>query len=404
MAAKKRRLYLDLTGDSVQVEDDPTTAREHDDDETLQAFLDEYGAGSHKISLYRLKPGTARWEWLAHYVPDQISQELIREEWGPGSYNLTLLDSRGHYITRKAIDIGGTADDWDRVRGIRRRDPEGGGVDNTTLELMRQQHETLLAFIQAGSRNDHGSLKDIIEAWGALKEQSSSNDQLKFATEVIGLAQKLNGGSDSVVGLIKEVAPALLEQIPGAMTALRGKGASTPRLPAAPNAGQPETPAAPEPREVRPKAPPPGANGQPAQPAELSQADQVNVLLMARLQYWKGKARRGSDVGLWVDYVLENDDDSDAQAVLYAVRHFTFDTIVGLDPEIAGDAQLRAWFRALYDGIREELFNPADTGGTLGDAANAGSDAPAGDGGRTQPDSSGNGRGAAEVEPAVQPG
>lgn len=415
MATKGKRIYIDLSGaDPVVAGDEEDDPRQREAESTLQGFLDEYAGGSHKISLFKVRPGTADLDWLAHYPPEQLSPELIRDEWGPGSYSLTLLDARGHFITRRKFHIGGTPQQWERARNLAKgidtsSGGNGGGADalKIQLEMMRQMHETNLAMIQAQS-NRGGNFEDIVKAFVALRENTSKpGEQLAFLTQVIGLAKTLNGNQDnSVVGLIREVAPAILEQIPAVAAAAQGR-----QLPPAPaNGSNGKAPQLPPVKEFQP-----GGAGKPAEaaspaaetaaagnPAPDQNADTMRLIL-ARLHYWKAKARDGHNADFWIDYVFQNPDEPDIAAVLWAVRHYSYASIVQLDPDIESDERLRKFFLELYDGIRAELLNSDDPTGDGGDSSDAPTDAGADRGEPAPADSTGDGDRAPQTEPAAQP-
>lgn len=418
--AQSKGLYIDLSGDQARITDDARNdPRAVDAEQTLQSFLDEYAGGSHKVSLFKLKPGTAQLEWLSHYIPSDISPETIRDEWGPGSYSLTLLDSKGHFITRRSFHIGGKPEDWDRARGFHRQQSDNGNGNGPAslelqVEMMRQNHELMLAAINAQAANRGGGLEDAVKAFVALKENSSNpSDQLAMLTQLITLAKTISGPQDnSVVGLIKEVAPAILEQIPGVAAAVQGARPAPPALPPVDNnngKGKPaELPAprdvpAPKPPETVAAADPAAGTQDPGSADSGAPSEDQTRLVYTRLMYWKEKARRGHKADFWIDYVFENPDEPDIAAVLWAVRHYSFATIIQLDPEIGGDEQLRRFFLDLYDGIRAELFNGTDPDGGGGDAPHAGNDAGADSGEPAQTGGEGNGDSDSPRETADQP-
>jgi len=398
-----KRVYIDLSGEGVGVDDAEHTPQQQDNEETIQAFLDDFGSGSVKLSLYRLKPGTAKWEWLAHYIPDAVTPETIRQEWGAGSFALTLLDERGHYITRRTFEIGGNSEDWERARitqGHSGTGEKGSGSQDTLVELMREQHQTMLTLL--GNKGG-GGLSDSIELAKLLKgETSDPMKQLEYVTAIVKLSRSLGGGSDdSVAGLIKEVAPALL----GPFMQNSGKA-----LPAAPN-GNGTAQAAGKLPPVREVAPAPKADEPPAAGVDDAPPDRgdagadadTQALLFSQFQYWKVKARKpGSDPDFWVDYVFENDDEPAIKAVLWAVRTYPFSALQQFDPELRTDAALADWFGRLYNGIRAELHRNVDSTGAGGDARDAGGDAGADSEGRPEAGDAGSGAGDSEREPAAK--
>lgn len=415
MARDTKAIYIDLSGQHPELQSDDPSPRERDTEDTLQAFLDEFGPQSSKLSLYRLKPGTAKFEWLNHYVPDAVTPETIRDEFGAGTYALNLLDERGHYITRRTFDIGGSAEDWERARITGGRaaaaaaaPAESSNSNELTLELIRAQGQMLLAL---ATRQQPNGLEDAVKVLNALGERTGPKDQLETLGAMVKLARDIGGGGDSMVSLLREVAPAVLGPLGQLVTSRAGaSGGQLPKptpaaLPAPREVTTPDKPAAPAANHP-PAADPAGAVDWPPPSAENAPSDEVQALLFAQLQYWKGKARKpDSDPGFWVDYVFENDDEPQIKAVLWAVRHYPFAALVQFDPELGSDGRLREWFSALYDGIRGELAArdgdaAAPPAGGDGNASNAGDNAPPDSRGSASADREGSGAADPAAEPA----
>ncbi len=89
----------------------------------------------------------------------------------------------------------------------------------------------------------------------------------------------------------------------------------------------------------------------------------------------KQKARQGKPAAFYVDYVLINDDEPVCASILTALgQGIGFDRFVAIDPEIAADPVLLAFFKEMFDGLSSALREPMDTDGEAGDVANPGGD------------------------------
>lgn len=406
-APKATNLELDLTkgemlGRSGSADDD-------DRAETIDGFLDQYGSGAIRVSVYRVHPKTAKLQWCAHFLPDSVNEEVIRDEFGPGSYVLKLLDEAGKFLARKSIDIAElrAATGGAPVQG------RPGGIDpalQLQIENMRdaanRQHELLVALISKNGGGG-GSLKDMLEVVTMLR---SEVDPIKNAADILKLSRDLapategngDGSGSGWAGVVRDVAPALLQFLPHGNSGAPAPAAPRPPVRELPrparNAPVPELPAGAAP-DPQPAAPPQDIAAFPRSvdvpenpPAEATK------LLRAQLDYWKTKARAGAPVDFWVDYVFLNASEPPIAAVLWAVRHYSYDQLASQDPELAGE--LRPWFLGLYHAIHAELFADDDMAGEPGDVPDAPGHAGARtDGGGTAGGEGGGDSGRAEPAP-----
>jgi hypothetical protein len=87
----------------------------------------------------------------------------------------------------------------------------------------------------------------------------------------------------------------------------------------------------------------------------------VSDWIRVGLAYLKEKARRFRDPGIYVDTILDNDDEPQWAAIVGAIREgATFENLLQFDPEI-GQEGMRSWFQRLYDGVHSELFQAVDS-------------------------------------------
>jgi hypothetical protein len=86
----------------------------------------------------------------------------------------------------------------------------------------------------------------------------------------------------------------------------------------------------------------------------------MDSTLFGFIRKLKTKARLGKFPEFWADYIELNVEDAGPRELLALVRQHDFEVLygqlVGADTEMDNPA-IRAWFRQLYDFLR----NPADT-------------------------------------------
>lgn len=86
---------------------DPRAIAEEDIGDRLRAALAEVPGDHVRVALYRREARTRDLQWCVDYTPAQAETgifELIREEWGAGTYELRAIGARG-LITRLQLNI-----------------------------------------------------------------------------------------------------------------------------------------------------------------------------------------------------------------------------------------------------------------------------------------------------------
>jgi hypothetical protein len=347
MTARKRK--------SAALEDlfEPT-ASEQDFDE----FIDEIGENGSIVEIYRIERTERQHLDVAEFSevrPDPYG--YLRARFGPGKYSLKFKSADRKYQGNKTLIVGSQ---------VRMPDTPGAAVVPAALAPRDDLVEKLLlAMVASQKPPDLGAMMTglgavlsalnkpqpaadpvamfaaVTKAASDMKGPQKDEDWLDRVEKVVTVVKALtpdNGPPDSVWGVVRDIGKEVVHRLP-------------PLLPAA----VPEEVAAVETKT------PGGAMPQ------ASQADWVK----SGLTYLKSKARAKKDAGLFIDFMFENSEEPQWNAILGAVQQgATFEHLLQFDPEIGQNPELKAWFQTLYDGIHSNIFEHVDTGGEGRDTGN----------------------------------
>jgi len=331
-------------------------------EEDLYTFLEEVGPNISTVDIFRLNKDGSR----PHV--DRVTLDTVKEDvygylraLGAAKYLLQFKSADRLIRKTKVIEVAG---------GVT---PNGAGVAQAGAfdhvgflrEQMAQQQTLLLALISNMGKGS--AMPDLSFLSGVLKQpdimpmvtlmaamigKKDDGGGLALAQTIVKMSRDLapDGGKDeSWLSVIKDVGGRVVDNLgvafrPGAPAAL---------LPA----GNPI---------------PPGAQATPVQPVQPEQpggnptVTRANfaAYLSQALIYLKTKAAAGKDVETIADYIVENSEEPQWTAVLGVIEQgATFENLLEFDPEIGQAPVLRAWFRKLYDELRDAIFNPVDSAG-----------------------------------------
>jgi hypothetical protein len=344
-------------------------------EEDIEDFLDEWSPGTSVVEIYEMKRDGSR-PHMERVDINILKADLfgyLREHFGAGKYLLQFKDSQRRIRKSLVVDVGG---------------PKGTTVDRPQSSFMEQMLLTMIAAqkpIPPPPPIDMGTLLTglgtmlaamkpspppagadpaaMLQAMAATFQQlRPADDNVEKALSIISKAKDIagNGGGnteDSWPGLLKEG----ITTVAGIFTNRNNGNPPAPARPAIPPGAQPVTlPTVAAPAHM--------------EPATEKTADMIlQEWLQAQLGFLKMKARAGKEPEDWVDYVLDNQEEPGAAAILEALRRgATFQHLLTFDPEIGKDPVLANWFQRFYEDLQTELKKAMDTGGPGGDASNPG--------------------------------
>jgi hypothetical protein len=349
----------------------------------LYDFLEEIGASISTIDVFRVDRDGKR----PHI--DRVTMDAIREDvysylrqFGPGRYWLQFKSADRSIRRSRTIDVAMA----DKVSGVPAVNGTQSAPDHLQYlrEQLAQQQTLLLALIGnlGGNKGpDLSFLAGVLKPpdmapvvalmTAVLNRKEPEGGGLAMAKQIVELSRDLqpdnSGREDTLWSVVKDVGGKVVSTLDKHLP---------PQLPLGPGEQQ-ALPPAPAPR---PGNLPPGvtvhsstATGGPA--VSVTPANFQDWLRSALAQL-KVKAAQGKDVELQVEYIMENTDEPQFAAIAGAIQQgATFDQLLQFDPEIAQSTVLKVWFKALYDGLHTEIFNPVDTSGEGGHADNPGNNA-----------------------------
>lgn len=346
----------------------------------FETFLEEVGAGASVVDIYRMnRDGTRSHEERIEF--QALAADVfgyLRANYGPGKYLLLFRDEHRRFKGSKVVSIGQGpgapapqqqaaphGQPSDHVQFMREQMAQQQTMMTAILGAMKPPDLTPIAtaIISANKPQDPAAMLTAVTAvFTALKGPAKDEDWLDRAGKIITLAKGLqpggDGGDDNVFTVIKEVAKDWMDlQRGGAPYTPPQNGGGERRQIAAANGGGGQQQAAAASTEVN------------EQVTEQTFAQWIRT----GLAYLKDKAKRGKDIETILDYMFENHEEPQFNALLGAVqRGATFENVLQFDPEIGKNPDLQQWFRALYDGIQTELQNQKsmDSAGQAGHSDN----------------------------------
>lgn len=369
--------------------------------EDLLLFLEELGPTAATIDIYRMPAaGQGGRRPFVDTIPSDALHDnpllYIRDSYGPGKYMLQFRDSSRKIRGSKVIEIDPKTVGVPSSNG---HTAPAGSFEQQHINLLREQNEkqqTLLMALLASNRGpDIGALMTGMGAiMGAMKQGPTFDPAAQFAaittafTQLRGPAQVEDGMEKALklIGIARDIMNPDSAVPDNPWTLLKEVGREVvARIQIPATAGVPGAAAAPV--DVTPVFVPPAGNATVLPPADqpanggakMMPPQQVAQLIKDGIQYLKMKAAASRDVGLYVDYIFENEDEPQWAAIVGCIRQgVTFDQLLQFDPEIAGNEALRVWFAALYRGLHDGVFNSVDSGGGPGNPDNPGNNAGAG--------------------------
>jgi len=368
------------------------------DEKDFLDFLEEIGPSASVVEVYRVpKSGDAEWMDVVSFdIIRDGGQGYIRETYGPGKYRLMFKNSGKKYQGHKTIIIGALP--LAPAQLVNTNGAHDTRFDFLTSQ-MAQQQQLVFKLIeglsnrgsQAPASDPSAMLTAVVTAFSVLKGAAdpaaggNPTKQLRDTLEMIRDAKDIMGGGgdakeENMYTVLKELGNKFLGGGAPGRPAGPG-GAALPGLQTIHAGGSfrvtPMGGAAAAAEQT-----PPGGAARAVQDPALNAAQWV----AAGLAYLKEKAKKGKAVELYQDLIFEHNDEPQFAALLQGIEQgATFENLLQFDPEIADTPALRTWFQKLYDAVRQEIFESVDTGGTGGDANNAGGDAAAGAGGPSNP-------------------
>jgi hypothetical protein len=364
MAARKRR--------SRPPAAEPDEDLSYEDYELVD-FIEQVGPNIANVYIWRVpKHGDA--EYVDRVTVDMLkdgAEEYLRDTFGaPCKYQLRFKGSDSRWKWSKTINVGSNDKN---VFAAQAGGQNGSQVTAQTaakdseLEkeirlIQTRQHEAFMVLLGnmgkgAPAADPSAMLTAVVAAFTAIKGATTPDGgldlkKLKDIMEVMNGLKPTGPQEENLYTVVKDLGSKVVETVQG----WRGPGPAPAQL-------TPGAPAAPAP-----------ANG--------ANAMTVQDWIRAQLFYLKQKAMQNKEVGFWIDYIFQNEEEPGCAAIIHAIEQgATFENLLQFDPEIAKNPQVTAWFKALYDGLHTEIKQAVDTGGPAGNVADPTSHAAAGNGG-----------------------
>jgi len=345
----------------------------------IEDFLTEWAPQTAVVEIYRRKEDGSQ-PHVARVGIEILRVDLygyLRGKFGNGKYILQFKDQNRRIIKNLTVDVEGAP-----AVALGSMPPTGSTFEQqlllTVLANMKPAPPpppldmgalmtglgAILAALRPTSTADPAAMLTAMAT--TFQQLKPAEDNVEKALTIISKAKDIagdGGGSsngDSWPGLIKDGMVALGQvlkpngQPPAAHVVQQARPAIAPG--AQPYIPPPELP----------------SNGQAS-----TMTEDPDVLLQkwlsAQINFLKSKARAGKDVGFWIDYIFENQEEPGPAAILEAMRRgATFQDLLTFDAEIGKDAQLATWFQKFYETLHAELDKDLDTPGPGGNPPNPG--------------------------------
>jgi hypothetical protein len=343
-------------------------AADLDDDfpEEVGADIEQFFADQDEsaiVMVYKIgKPGERDGFLDTHSISslrNPSAQQVIRDTYGAGNYNLKLKapDSRGimRFSGSKTITIA------ERPGGA---SPAVNGRPHSVEDFFREEaaktQQLLLAMIASnkpqqldfagiaalisamnGGANKQTDLGAVVQAFTLLK-QSADPNQLGQVKDVLEIAKSLSGAGAAPAAGDGELDTSWAGIIKGVLSAFGGAAAGGRRA------------LNPAPATL------PAGGGDDDDDGQPGEEEMFQAWLKGQLQFLKTKAANNKPVEFWIQYTIDNADEAGNQAMFAALKGgATFENLLQFDPEIATNAALRVWFQKFYDGLKRSLQPPA---------------------------------------------
>lgn len=351
-----------------------------DSEEDLYTFLEEVGTGISTVDIFRLNKDGSR----PHV--DRVTLDALKDDvygylrtLGAAKYLLQFKSADRLIRKSKVIEVAGGVSP-NGVGVI----PASGGFDHVQFmrEQMAQQQTLLMTLISTMGNSSKGpdlsflsgvlkppDITPVVTLLAAMIGKKDEGGGLALAQTIVKMSRDLapDGGKDeSWLSVIRDVGGKVVDNIG---STLRQPVAL---LPAGNPIGDPRFPTG---TAVRtPQEPVVETGGNPT----VTRANFAAYLGQA-LVYLKTKAAAGKDVETIADFIVENVEEPHWTAVLGVIEQgATFENLLEFDPSIGQDPKLTAWFRSLYNELRDSIANPVDSAGKGRNPDNPGNNAAAG--------------------------
>lgn len=355
--AKKRRTTtteeeveeMPVLVESEHADADPAMVETPEDQALLDAALElgASGASDAKITIRRLMPNGDR-EVCFSCSPEEFSLDRIREEWGPGKYQIYGRKDK-KFAFNRVITLAAPP-----PRPKADREAETHLIRDLAERMERQQAAQFQQFRDllalALSRQQAAPAIDPIAM------QKNFLDQLQQARDLFAPRNAGAGGGDAVELLLKGIT------LGRELTPSTGADASDVLLEVVRKFGGPLAAAA---MQTPPAAadPPAAAGVEGSRPA-LPAKDQTMMVLKMQLAHLVRKAKQGSAPGLYAELILDNL--PEAQVREFIAAPDALDRLILLNPEVAA---VRPWFEQLRAELEALLAGDDDGGEDLTNGA-----------------------------------
>lgn len=215
----------------------------------------------------------------------------------------------------------------------------------------------LAALITAvtGGGNKQSDLGAVVQAFTILKQSAEPGNGLAQVKDVLEIARSISGGPAAPAGA-EETDTSWTGIIKGVLGAFGGAAA----------AGQPQRMI---PARAPAVAPAAEAGDEDEQPGD---EEMFQRILAGQLAFLKTKVTSPKPVEWWIQYAIDNADETGMQVLFTALRGgATFDHLLQFDPTIASDPAVRVWFQKFYDGLKGSLQPATVIPWIVGNNANA---------------------------------
>lgn len=329
------------------------------DEKDINRFMNSFGVDGGKVRVYKYDAsGNAVFQGPC--TVDVISEEYIQAQYGEGRYQVKLINAEGVYVTSRTLSVGpppGGSRPAATSSHVVIETPQSSGQMDMLRSELAANREMMLELVRsisnrpAAGASEKSTFAEVAEAMAALKNvvappekspMSSFTDMLAILKQGIELGQSGGGALTEKPGWMS-LAREAMSALPAVVGALRP-------APVPVNGGN----------HMAPQANPLGI------PPEL-----YNKLLHG-IAFLKNRAAKNSDVGLFIDLIVENVDVEEYSTLIPLAMQATLDQIAAAtDPEI-GMPPYRAWFENLFGGIKDAINeqNRINAGAT-GDGADA---------------------------------
>lgn len=332
-----------------EYEDAPLHIRPPDPaEESYAAFMGKWGKEGAKVRVYRVTPQGKQYCFLDE--PENVDPETIRQFHArqlsfahePGSY-LIEVEVNGEVRPPFPILIApqvappGTPD-------------HGSNGSNAILQAIQAQNERLERLLLQQHQTPMNELADTLIKLDTLRGGGPAKElPMDTLIKAVELGKTLGGGGAAETDWTTKLFDVLKDN-PSVVPAVTG---------------------------LLSRIIPGNGSAPPVQTQENNEMMEEQIMRQG-ITWLKRKALAGSDPGLYIDIVVDNQDDGLYAKLISRILENDFSTFAALDADISRP-EYEPFFRAIYDGIRSVFIQPdkvvldtARAGGNDGDTAKDG--------------------------------